>query len=590
MSTTPHQEVILTLPDGMSDSLDPLALADTQYAFGVNIVNRGGITKSRPGFRKLVTLTGDPALFQGFFVYQPQGRRILVYGLGGYILAHDMASGVTTNHGLLLSPLARRLHFCQAKDFLIIQDGVPGASWAAMSWPVILDGDALYSYSVSISDHLKVPKGAGMAYVHGRIFVSVCYIYDNSAWTDNLGFNGFVAGDISKGYDRDAHLMFTEEEYLNEGGRIEVPAEFGEITWIGYQKNIPSGTGLGSLVVMSERGCSGYQINAPRSQWKDIDLGQVFFYDSGSLSPGAVVWNNADVLYRSESAVRSLVGTTEKSQSASLDTSPISGEIDNLLALDDDESLELVSMAIHDSRLFVACAPNESGSAFQALAVCDFLPASSIRGAAAPSWESVWTGFEILQVGVGRYGSEVRSGLLVLDSSLNLFLLDRSLSVDSSGAANTTPECVLVTKSYSFGDPFAVKEVGYVDLWLGSVLSDLEARVYYRPHGYPNWIEMDGSASLSVDGGPTKLHHVRFAPGKPAAYWSNEKFTNTDYAFQYLISIKGAHKIERVRFMCQNRMSHDIVPAGAAATALGDVSEAFANSTKVDLFGYRIST
>ena len=102
--------------------------------------------------------------------------------------------------------------FCQAEEFMLIQDG--------QSKCIVYDG----SNSWRLSRDTDLPVGTAMAYGMGRVWVAL-----------PDGFS-FVAGDLVYGSSgtaaygfRDACLSITENDFLNEGGAFAMPANSGGI-------------------------------------------------------------------------------------------------------------------------------------------------------------------------------------------------------------------------------------------------------------------------------------------------------------------------------------------------------------------------
>ena len=70
--------------EGMSSMSDPMFISDRSYRNGVNIVNRGGILRTRPGYNTIFTLpTGQ---LQGLWYFRPLfSEAYLVFAVAGLV-------------------------------------------------------------------------------------------------------------------------------------------------------------------------------------------------------------------------------------------------------------------------------------------------------------------------------------------------------------------------------------------------------------------------------------------------------------------------------------------------------------------------
>lgn len=97
---------------GINSLLPPVELAKQQYAWGENIINRGGIVQTRPGRRAVASIPGKRP--QGFTVFKPKGSTArLVAAVDGLIYVMKWPDFVPVKlDGIQMNPLAEKVHFC----------------------------------------------------------------------------------------------------------------------------------------------------------------------------------------------------------------------------------------------------------------------------------------------------------------------------------------------------------------------------------------------------------------------------------------------------------------------------------------------
>jgi hypothetical protein len=546
----------------MNQNVDAMLLGAGQYAMGSNITSRGGLVSTRPAFDRMAEVASS-GKFQGAFFYELNSLKQIIFGVDGHVHAIDMSDLSITDHGLLLHPTSDQFYFVKADQYCIIQDDYHPETWAAANWPVILDGAAIYDQSALRASDPEdcVPKGGPMAYGHGRLFVSVPYVYtDGDGWTDNIGLSGFVASDIILAHDKDNMLLFTDETYLATGGRIILPEELGFITAMGFQKNVISGVGQGPLVVGAERGFSSFAIQAPRSSWGDIDFGVVMFSGIGTLSQRSWINSSSDIVYRATDGWRSLATTRSELGSASLSESNLSPEVRDLIALDTKSCQPLISGARLDNRILMASNPGENNT-FKSLISLDVAAVSSLNQSTSPIYDGVWTGYDFYQVLTATYDSEDHVMALVRTSSgsIDLVRIDEDIEKDED---ETSIKCRLETAYQHFGSPFARNKFRYMELFLSGLVGDATVTAYFRPDHYALWAKMT-TATLKSDatGYAHKRKVIRFTPEEPVPADPVE-FTTVDsgYMFQFMLEWTGRLQVDRVMFIAEMQQP-DYIPS-----------------------------
>jgi len=221
---------------GGADSFtQPMALEDTEVVMGMNVVNRGGYYRTRPGTRIMSNLIGGNAQGGAFFVPSNGGTPAYVAAVDGkiYVSVSPFRTYIQLD-GLQFNPVSRFVSFTlceqstdytpegqlyfleQPKTVLIMQDGVTRAAY----WDGVTHG------------HIN-PTPSGGAETEVGLDGTKIGLW--SVWSNNRLWvsrgNQIFASDIGN------PLKFTESQYLNEGrafyltgdctGIIETPDKDG---------------------------------------------------------------------------------------------------------------------------------------------------------------------------------------------------------------------------------------------------------------------------------------------------------------------------------------------------------------------------
>ena len=180
---------------GMNSSFVPNLIPDNSVYRSVNVTFRGGTPRTRPGFSQVVLNNGansgldyftDGCMQGSFFYseYRTDKNPCLISVVSGQVLKIDLSTYVVDrliplnnagnpNYGFNFSGTAKQVYFCQAENYLIIQNG--------LDIPLIWDGDNLYQSgigpagstgAVSQLHTIEGFYGTVMAYGQGRLFVA----------------------------------------------------------------------------------------------------------------------------------------------------------------------------------------------------------------------------------------------------------------------------------------------------------------------------------------------------------------------------------------------------------------------------------
>jgi len=410
---------------GMDSSKSPDLISEASYALGVNVSCRGGKPKTRPPFVQIdlnpsstdaaEALAGLP--FQGGTTYYvpAEAKTYLIAVYGGRVLKIDPVSGrVDDLSGSDLNLPYLQHYFCQAEDFLVIQNGeeIPliydgttlrrsrtdtNLSPAALASLTQTAGTATATTSAphgySTGDYINI-EGATPDNYNGDFKITVTgpttftYTCDSTlaspatvtsaeaSYTKEVprgtimtygqgrlfvaspDRTEFFAGDIIYGDIEGTKanvLRFTETEYLAEGGSFSLPAYMGRITAATVVPFQDSATGQGELLVSCEYGVGSFLVSTPRQSWKAQQIQRVLFSQEGITSPTGFASMNNDLFFRSNVGIR-----TYRQARAELDSygqTPVSAEVSRILDQDDPDKLDAVSMVNFDNKILTLCAP-----------------------------------------------------------------------------------------------------------------------------------------------------------------------------------------------------------------------------------------
>lgn len=550
--------------DGANAALAAPVLPETNFVSGLNVSIRGGLVRTRPRFTRVADL-GLAGTFNGAGVYRLNSGDTIVLLAGRQAYRVPVASPVPVTVGAEFSTEAQG-YFVQADKYFVVQNGVSDPE----NWPLVIDGSDVVDVpeakvfdgesssfkkvsELTTPEAKRTPIGTVMAYGHGRLFVVVDRVWENglltgtAGWQTGLGRRFFLAGNIIQPDNVQELLAFTETDYLAEGGALAPASEVGFINGMEWFRNAATGTGLGALVVFARDGVCAFSVNAPRSQWKNIDMAQVLFRGPGTESPRSIVAVNDDLWFRSRDGMRALRYTTsqEAGQSGSLSSVPRSQEVGYVLARDTDATRPLVSAAFVDNRLlFTASGVAGTEPYFQALVSLDGNVIGSLRGQQAPAYDGIWAGLRFLQVLRARDGSREQAYVVARGATnLELWKVDDDALTDQG----TAPLCRVVTRAVTWSDRNVLKAFRALEVSIRDLRGDATVTAYWRPDGYPLWNRCNTvSLSAPADGLAQRRRQVRLTPANADRLCdpTTGLLLNRSTGFQFCIEWTGVLALE----------------------------------------------
>lgn len=536
-----------TLIRGVHEGLNPTLLPSNQAARLINATVRGGFPTCRPPFSQVELRFEDAEQEQWFETYNVQGRYsyrpavgapFLVVSVGGRVFKIDVTLASGTNVMELTDPtdpnpsIRRHVWMQQAEQYLIVQDG--------QSTPLIYDGASMRRSRLGEPDY-EVPVGTAMAYGMGRLIVVRPHR------------RSYVIGDIVGGGTE--VIQFTEENYLSEGGDVNVPVK-GLITSVQIIAQLDRSTGQGDLIAMTRFGAASAKIGEKRETWKDIQFQQVAMLGSGAVSHNAMVQVNGDFFYRSADGIRSLAMTKRDFQSTWA-TTPLSREVNRTLSFDSPHWLEHCEGVLFDNRVLMLCnqTPIRNGAFHRGIVALDFDLISGMDGKQPPAYDGLWTGLNATAIVADEFPSGQRCFVFHRNSETGhneLWEIERTATGIDNGV-NLIEWSIDGPSLLKEGTtPYSLKALVNGDISLEEVFGIVTVTVQFRPDQAPcyyDWREFNVCARKRECEGDCEepvVHYqkqyrtkLRFGQPPKSCSASDNKPTTLGYQFQPRITITG---------------------------------------------------
>lgn len=360
----------------------PWVLPDAQYRWGVNVVNRGGIPQTRPGFNCLLTL--PPGNLQGVHFFRVNQNLVtpldyIVFAVNGLVYAmqfplvqpDDWSKFQLPN--IKFSATAKNIYWCDAQQsatesangelqiiptfsILIMQDGV--------SQPASWDGTIAQQIPTQLNGIPTLPVGTWMAFSGNRLWVAS----SNQLAASDLG-NPLQFNDTFIGTARGTFQFFQEIT--------------GLVNAIGINRE-------SVLYVFTQDNTSALQSGiSDRTTWAStIDFEVILFPSIGCISGRSIVnhvgllwWYSYQGLVSSDSAAAAYLTSQVKVKDVEMAQSKRNFAPD----------LSGICAASFESYLLMSV---PSGDFLNAHTMAlDYSVANELNGDLAnPAWQSVWTG------------------------------------------------------------------------------------------------------------------------------------------------------------------------------------------------------
>ena len=471
----------------------PNGVKRNQLAWSTNATMRGGGILQRPGWRPLVQGASWSGLYQGGYLYDPASDiPYLILDIGGrtYQVRVDTDNSVvdiTAGGGTDPNPADQPQHWLrQGEQFLVIQDSI--------SKPLVWDGTTLAR--IDTVGNLAVPKlptGTAMDYFMGRFWVASggrAYI-----GSDIVGTPGATSSGTAPYAFRDSILNITENTYLNGGGVFIVPSNAGNIRAIAHNQNLDTALGEGQLYVFTRKRAYSVNIVPDRTQWAMLSepLQRVALFN-GTYSDRSIVPINSDLFFQGPPNGDVWPLSLAIRYFHQWGNLPISRNMNRVLRFNDRELLRYGSGMEFDNRVWQTVLPFQTpvGVAHKGVMLLDFDLISSFEEKLPPAWEGIYEGLDFLQFFSGDFGGLQRAFAIIhsrKSGDIEVWEATTSDRWDSQvGQDGDRVTWYIETPAYTWGNPFALKQLETMELWIDKVLGKVDFQAFYRPDSWPCWI------------------------------------------------------------------------------------------------------
>lgn len=471
----------------------PEGLSRQSLAWTVNATVRGGGITSRYGWKKIVEGAPWSGLYQGGFMYEPDGSDpCLVLSIGGRIFrVHTETDNSVDEIGIPGDPnpaFEPQAFMEQAERFLIIQAGDYTTN------PLFWDGASMRRSNgltgiTTIGDPniSELPPAGPMDYYMGRLWYAIGRTY--------------TAGDIVQGaagtaaYElRDSVLKVTENPFAVGGDGFIVPSQAGNIRALEHTANLDTALGVGPLYVCTRRAI--YSSNPPVSRMDWIasttsanypPLQTVAQNRFGPYGDRSVVSVNGDLFYQSSDGIRSLFIAQRYFQQWG--NTALSRNVNRAILYNDRALMRYSSGIEFDNRILQTCIPVQtpSGVVFRGIIPLDFDLISSFGKKEPPAWEGILEGLDILQLFEADFGGLQRAFAVVVSQvsgEIEIWELTLSERFEEGDRRITW---VVETPAYTWDRMFELKRLNGLELWIDRLWGKVEFKVEYREDQNPCW-------------------------------------------------------------------------------------------------------
>lgn len=554
-----------TLTEGVNEGVRPSLLAGAEpfsanrAARLINATVRGGFATCRPPWLKFPLYFQDADDMAWFQEHNVQGREryvtpygsVIIVSIGGRIYRIDPAVTNAPNVLDLTIPgdpnpsVRRHAWMTQAEQYLIIQDG--------QSLPLIYDGSLLRRSRVGPPNY-EVPVGTAMAYGLGRLVVVLATR------------RAYAVGDIVNGGTE--VVQFTEDNYLAEGGTINVPIP-GDITAVKVLAQLDRSVGQGDLMVFTRSGAASARIGEQRETWKNIQFQHVALLGAGATSQNSVTLVNGDLFMRSADGIRSLA-MSQRLFESSWSNTPLSREVTRTLSFDTGHLLEYAESVLFDNRLLMLCnqAPLPDGCAHRGIVALDFDLISSMKEKLPPAYDGLWIGLNLYSILAGDFsGTDRCFGFHRNASGFNeLWELKTTGYLDNN--VNRIPWIIEGPALLKMGStPQSLKRLTAGDVSLEELQGNVDVAMQFRPDQAPCWVtwktlrfcaKTEDCSGCPLPYQPQYRAKRRFGEPPDVCQGGDNKPARLGFQFQPRLTITGKAVLHALRLAC-TEMSENLV-------------------------------
>lgn len=543
---------------------NPNGLGTNQLAWLRNGTVKQGTIAPRFGWQDLAAFVVGIGLLQEAYMYQPRfAFPYIVAQIAGrtFLIRVDLDPVVIQEVTIAGNPNPANLEqawMTQGEEFLIIQDGV--------SEPLVWDGNVLRRISAMGGTPPYLRTAESMVYYQGRIWEALGREY----WAGDIVGTPTAVGSGTAAYGgRDAILHMVENTFTSIGGSFTVPTTAGNIRALNYPANINNFLGQGPLLIFTRQQIYAADVPISRTDWIatnnntgiTVKIAQINF---GTTSDRSVVHVNGDVFYQSVDGVRSL--TTAVRNFGEWGDMPISIEEQRAIALNDRALLRFGSGITFDERLLQTCLPfqTDCGVAHKGIMPLNFDLLSTLSNRLPPAWEGILEGLDHLRLVRGDFGGRERAFSLArstITGGIVCYELTDFLLEDNNTTGEARVKWNFETPSFTWGNPFQLKQLDTLELWIDRLYGPVEIAVEFRPDQHGCWepwhkwtdcaprTDCEDCNALSPCDYPTQIYKQQYRatvvlPKPPTrCETSQHRPINLGYSFQFRIFVKGFLRI-----------------------------------------------
>lgn len=481
-----------SIPPTIRSQENPNGLPRNALSWLVNGTVRPNGIQTRTGWQPLCTVDTGTGIYQGGWLYEPDSANpYLVLCIGGRVIQIrvDTDNSVNDITGSASLPASFPLyHFTQGEQFLVIRPG------DGITKPVFWDGSNT-STSIGINNRAVAPGTPGVNQIppgNGPLI----YYMQRLWYADG---RRFAAGDIVRGGSgtapyqfRDSILNVTENPLVLsvQGDGFTVPTNAGNIRAFAYPIQLDEVLGQGPLFVFTPKQIYAQTVPVTRTDWigandSNQPIQRVVMNTNGAVGDRCIVAMNGDLFYQSrDPSIRSFTMALRYFQQWG--NRPISNNIVRALQFNDRSLMRTARGITFDNRLWQTILPRASarGTVFDAIAVLDLDPISTLKQDKLPAWEGIYEGMPFLDMFEGDFGGLNRAFGIVqskVDNSIQVWeLTDSSRFEDGDKRITTLIEFPAFDGSSMGSSLFESKELDGATIWADKMFGTIDFTLSYR--------------------------------------------------------------------------------------------------------------
>mgnify|MGYP001765887183 CR=1 FL=1 len=413
--------------------------------------------------------------FQAAAPYYIGNLQYILFVVAGHIFVWNPDSNILTNieinDGPRINARAPRINWSAAGKYFILYD--------YPAFPVIIEGlEARRADPLA----MEIPVSTNGAFNQSRLIVA------------NNG-NEYTGGDpVGSIATPSAPITFEEvftagSPYLSQVFQLPTADHNDPITYMGFLPLVDSSTGVGPLVLGTQRAIYTANTQNPRSEWDQKQLASLICYNAGIVGPRAFTNVNSDAFFISaDGYARALSMSREEQHRWS--RVPVSREVENWFKYWDRSLAQFAIVGAFNNKIFFSVNPYRvkaldletnlpiSDYAHGGFAVMELDNITSMGQASKPTWAGLWTGvrpMEIVNLGT-------RAFVISKDGFTNaIYEINPEATYDSYKGNIRFVRSRVYTKEHDFKDAFANKEAHSLDFNFDSIQGDFEIDVKFKP-------------------------------------------------------------------------------------------------------------